>query len=467
MNRLPAAALAVIVSTGLGLAAVATAPTVAQAAPVICEKFGGTYIQNNTLRVQNNVWGADTAQCIDVNQAGGFTVTQAAHNKPTNGAPAAYPSIYAGCHWSECTSGSGLPIQTSAAGFGDIETSVSVSYPSGGTWNAAYDLWFDPTPRTDGQNTGAELMVWLNRQGSIQPIGSPVATVNLAGGSWQVWFGNVGWNVISYLRTSPTSSLSFPVDTFYSDAVNRGFAQRSWYLTSVQAGFEPWVGGAGLAVNSFSYTLDGDGGEGDTTPPSTPQNLSVTGTTQNSVSLAWSAASDNVGVTGYAVFRRQGSSGSFSQVGTPTGTSFTAGGLAPGTPYQFFVVARDAAGNSSGNSATVSATTDGDGGGGGGGDCTATVSVQSQWDQGYVLQVTVTNSGQATIPGWQVAFTLPAGHAIVHHWSAELSGTTGSVTAEPLSWNAELAPGQPADWGFQASRPAGGQLPSGFTCTAG
>ncbi|MDA0638919.1 cellulose binding domain-containing protein [Nonomuraea sp. MCN248] len=227
------------------------------AAPVICEKYGSTAIQNGRYIVQNNVWGADTAQCIDVNQNGGFTITQAAHNNATNGAPAAYPSIFAGCHYANCTTGSGLPMRADASGFRNLRSAVSMSYPNSGTWNAAYDLWFDPTPRTDGQNTGAELMIWLNRRGSIQPIGSQVGTVNLAGATWQVWFGNIGWNVISYVRTTPATSLDFAVDTFYADVVARGYGQRSWYLTSVQAGFEPWVGGAGLAVGSFSVTTSG------------------------------------------------------------------------------------------------------------------------------------------------------------------------------------------------------------------
>ncbi|MFD2357469.1 hypothetical protein ACFSTC_61640 [Nonomuraea ferruginea] len=152
----------------------------AHAAPVICEKYGSAQIQNGRYIVQNNVWGASTAQCIDVNQNGGFTVTQAAHNNATNGAPAAYPSIYAGCHYAACTTGSGLPVRADASGFGNLRSSVSMSYPGSGTWNAAYDLWFDPTPRTDGQNTGAELMIWLNHRGSIQPIGSRVGTANLA-----------------------------------------------------------------------------------------------------------------------------------------------------------------------------------------------------------------------------------------------------------------------------------------------
>ncbi|MEU6723277.1 cellulose binding domain-containing protein [Nonomuraea wenchangensis] len=234
----------------------------AQAAPVLCGKYASTTVQNGRYVVMNNVWGADTAQCIDVNQNGGFTVTQAAHNKPTNGAPASYPAIYAGCHYATCSTGSNLPMQASSPSFGALRTAVSMTYPSGGVWDAAYDIWFDPTPRTDGQNTGAEIMVWLNHTGSIQPVGSPVGTVSLAGGTWQVWYGNIGWNVISYVRTSPAASIDFTIDTFLSDAIGRGYAQRSWYLTSVQAGFEPWVGGAGLAVNSFSFGSGGSNGPG-------------------------------------------------------------------------------------------------------------------------------------------------------------------------------------------------------------
>jgi len=365
MRRLRVAAVAATLVAGAVVTVVVGAAP-AQAAPVICEKFGATSILNDQFIVMNNVWGADTAQCIDVNQSGGFTVTQAAHNKATNGAPAAYPAIYAGCHYAatpaDCTTGSGLPMQANTAAFGNVRTSVSYTYPASGTWNAAYDIWFDPTPRMNGQNTGAEIMIWLNFQGSIQPVGSQVATVNLAGGTWQVWFGNVGWNVVTYRRTSATTSLNFAVNTFYNDAVSRGFAQSSWYMTSVQAGSEPWVGGAGMAVNSFTYTTTGGG---DTTPPSVPQNLTASGTTASSTNLSWSASTDNVGVTGYTIFRRTGTSGTFAQVGTSTGTTFAATGLTASTQYQFNVVARDAAGNNSTASSNVTVTT-----GGGQGDTT-------------------------------------------------------------------------------------------------
>jgi chitodextrinase len=84
----------------------------------------------------------------------------------------------------------------------------------------------------------------------------------------------------------------------------------------------------------------------DCTPPSTPT-LTSTGHTGTSVSLSWSAATDNAGVTGYTV-SRDGTA-----IATLTGTSYTDSGLAPGS-YGYSVVARDAAGNTSTPSNTVS-----------------------------------------------------------------------------------------------------------------
>jgi hypothetical protein len=81
-----------------------------------------------------------------------------------------------------------------------------------------------------------------------------VATVSLAGATWDVWYGNTGWNVVSYVRQQPANALDVSVKDFTTDAVNRGYVRTAWYLTSVQFGFEPWQGGPGLGVNSFSFT---------------------------------------------------------------------------------------------------------------------------------------------------------------------------------------------------------------------
>ncbi|AKK71544.1 endonuclease I [Chryseobacterium gallinarum] len=90
----------------------------------------------------------------------------------------------------------------------------------------------------------------------------------------------------------------------------------------------------------------------DTQAPTAATALHVTGKTSSSISLSWTAATDNVGVTSYAVYMN----GSLKT--TVSSPSATISGLAPSTTYNFYVVAKDAAGNSSPNSSAVSATTD-------------------------------------------------------------------------------------------------------------
>ncbi|WP_055494083.1 carbohydrate binding domain-containing protein [Streptomyces sp. TP-A0356] len=109
-------------------------------------------------------------------------------------------------------------------------------------------------------------------------------------------------------------------------------------------------------------SLDGPGGGGgsDTQPPTAPTNLTSTGKTSSSVSLSWSAATDNVGVTAYDIY-----SGS-SQVLSVSGTTATVSGLSPSTSYTFTVKARDAAGNVSAASNAVTVTTNAGSGGGNG-----------------------------------------------------------------------------------------------------
>src|SRR5262249_48957708 len=76
------------------------------------------------------------------------------------------------------------------------------------------------------------------------------------------------------------------------------------------------------------------------------------------INLSWGAASDNVGVSGYQVFRCQGAGCSnFAQVGTPAGTSFSDTGLSAGTSYSYQVRAVDAAGNQGAFSNTATGTT--------------------------------------------------------------------------------------------------------------
>jgi endo-1,4-beta-xylanase len=207
-------------------------------------------------------------------------------------------------------------------------------------------------------------------------------------------------------------------------------------------------------------------GTPDTAPPSAPSGLLAPSTTSSSISLAWTASTDNVGVTGYQILRAPGASGgSFAQVGTSTTASFTSSGLAAGTIYRFQVRAVDAAGNVSAVSNTVTATTQA---GGGGGGCTAAATVQTQWGEGYVIEPTrVTNAGTSTLNGWTVTFTLPAGHTFQGGWNATFTLSGQTVTARNASYNGTLNGGGSTTFGFQVRRPNGNtQLPGGYTCAS-
>jgi len=235
----------------------------AQADVQICDQYGSTTIQGRYV-VQNNRWGTTAQQCINVTD-NGFSITQQQGSSPTNGAPVSYPSVFLGCHYTNCSPGTNLPMQVSQ--ISSANSSISYNYVSGATYNASYDIWLDPSPKRDGVNQ-MEIMIWFNRQGSIQPIGSSVGSATVAGRTWDVWRGNNGGNnVISYLAPSPISSWNFSVLDFINDTRNRGAITNSWYLTSIQAGFEPWQGGAGLGVNSFSASVNGGGNPQPTSQP--------------------------------------------------------------------------------------------------------------------------------------------------------------------------------------------------------
>ncbi|HEV8166385.1 MAG TPA: fibronectin type III domain-containing protein, partial [Actinomycetota bacterium] len=96
----------------------------------------------------------------------------------------------------------------------------------------------------------------------------------------------------------------------------------------------------------------------DTTPPTDPTNLTATAASTSAINLAWTASTDDVGVQSYLVERCQGAGCSnFAQIGTSSAASFGDTGLLASTSYSYRVRARDAAGNNSGYSNAVSATT--------------------------------------------------------------------------------------------------------------
>ncbi|MCS3532559.1 endonuclease [Chryseobacterium sp. JUb7] len=89
----------------------------------------------------------------------------------------------------------------------------------------------------------------------------------------------------------------------------------------------------------------------DTQAPTAATNLATNNPTSNSISLSWTAATDNIGVTGYDIYVN----GTFYT--TASGTTATVSGLNPSTTYNFYIIAKDAAGNTSSQSNTATGTT--------------------------------------------------------------------------------------------------------------
>ncbi|MGA5305848.1 GH12 family glycosyl hydrolase domain-containing protein [Nucisporomicrobium flavum] len=259
MRRAIRAVAAAVMLAGAGVTAFAVAGP-AQADTQICDQYGSTTIGGRYV-VMNNRWGTSAQQCINVTSTG-FAITSQQGTGSTSGAPVSYPAVFYGCHYTNCSPGTNLPMQLSS--ISSAPSSISYNYVSGATYDAAYDIWLDPTPKRDGVNA-MEIMIWFNRQGSIQPIGSVVGNATIGGRTWQVWQGSNGSNnVVSYVAPSPISSWSFNVLDFVNDTKTRTSVTNSWYLTSIQAGFEPWIGGAGLAVTNFSAQVNSG------TPPTGP-----------------------------------------------------------------------------------------------------------------------------------------------------------------------------------------------------
>jgi aryl-phospho-beta-D-glucosidase BglC (GH1 family)/chitodextrinase len=409
--------------------------------------------------IQANEWNSTAQQCITYTGNTSWSVSTANFNLPTNGAPATYPSIYKGCHWGACTpaSTSALPIQVSK--LASATSSWSTTQPASGAYDVAYDIWFNSTPTTSGQPDGTELMIWLNSRGGVQPFGSQSGTASVAGHSWNVWTGQqTSWKIISYvLNPGATSVTGLDVRAIINDAVSRGSLNASNYLIDAEAGFEIWQGGQGLATNSFSFaaTAGTNGGGGDTTAPTAPGNLAAGTVTSTSVPLTWGAATDNVGVTGYQIFRGS------TKVATVTATSYTDTGLSPSTAYTYTVKAVDAAGNVSNASNAVTVTTAASGGSAG---CSASYTNTSDWGSGFTATVVVTNTGGAPTNGWTVTWTWGGNQTVTNMWNATSTQNGHAQSAASVGFNSAIAPGANTSFGFQASYSGSNPAPT-LVCT--
>ena len=103
---------------------------------------------------------------------------------------------------------------------------------------------------------------------------------------------------------------------------------------------------------------------------------------------------------------------------------------------------------------------------------TATFTRTADWGTGYEARYTVTNGGPTALTGWRVEFDLPAGTTVGSVWDGRLTRSGTRYTVTDAGWNATLAPGASASFGFTGAYSGTWQDPAncrlnGASCTGG
>ncbi|MBC7546725.1 fibronectin type III domain-containing protein [Candidatus Saccharibacteria bacterium] len=169
---------------------------------------------------------------------------------------------------------------------------------------------------------------------NVRQTGQTISTVSIA---WNASADNVG--VSGYRVYRNGTLVRTQVGTSFTDS---GLAVYSGYIYNITA-YDATNNSSGLSPDFVGSTAQ------DTTPPSVPDNLRQTAGTVTTVTLAWNSSTDDVGVSGYRVYRNG------TLIASPNGTTYTATGLSVNATYSFTVLAFDAAGNASNQSAPLTA----------------------------------------------------------------------------------------------------------------
>jgi cellulose 1,4-beta-cellobiosidase len=232
-----------------------TASSAASAAGVSCQRWqalhvtgtdGQPYVIRNKPSINHN----DEGMCLSVAGPAGFTVTRSPGTGPS-GKVRAYPYIGTGCFAGACA-GPVPGLYPRAGALGNLTVHWTTVTPSrSGVWNSSLDLWLGPH---SGAGT-SEVMIWL-RYSKPSWWAGLYPTVTLDGARWYVVPHTTapGRYYLSFRRARPAQGATLRLAPFMAVAERYGAVSRYSRLWSVQAGFEIWSGGQGLAVSRFSVT---------------------------------------------------------------------------------------------------------------------------------------------------------------------------------------------------------------------
>ncbi|MGC9670575.1 glycoside hydrolase family 12 protein [Planosporangium sp. 12N6] len=224
--------LRIVVSALTAAVLVLLSPTAAHAATWSTSDQWGSW-SNGGYTLYNNIWGSGAGpQTIWANSYSNWGVWA---NHPNTGGVKSYPNA-------------SRNVNKRLSALGSATSSFNVTVPGSGAYTTAYDVWCD--------NNAYEIMLWMNKQGAVGPLGSWQASATVGGHSWNVYRGSNGSNaVFSFVRTGNTNSGSVDIKAVLNWIRNRG-----WFgdvtLGNVQFGYEitSSSGGMNFVTNSYSVS---------------------------------------------------------------------------------------------------------------------------------------------------------------------------------------------------------------------
>ncbi|KAI1438930.1 family 12 glycosyl hydrolase [Xylaria sp. CBS 124048] len=246
------ATLALALATPIPIPTPTPTPTLQTRSTTLCGQWDS--LQTGPYIVYNNLWGESAAtsgsQCTTVDSLSGEN------------------SISWSTSWSwaggqfNVKSYANVVVQAAVKqidAIASIPTTWEYSYTGNGmVADVAYDMF---TSSSAGGSSEYEVMVWLAALGGAGPIsssGSPVATPDIAGKSWELYDGfNGATHVFSFVASSEITNFSGDILDFLDYLTSNEGMSTSQYLTSIGAGTEPFVGSdAVLTTTAYSIAIN-------------------------------------------------------------------------------------------------------------------------------------------------------------------------------------------------------------------
>ncbi|KAI4110834.1 MAG: hypothetical protein LQ339_001110 [Xanthoria mediterranea] len=212
------------------------------AAAQTCEQYNP--ITSGAYEVQNDAWGAIP---------GGSNCVELSNNNNVSGGGGGGGNSVA---WSSTFNWGGDPNAIKAFPNAQAASKTPCKpMDTPITGDVAYDAFLNPVCNGPGDKHVYEVMVWLAKLGTLQPIGSPTnSAIQLAGHSWTLWSGTntqTNTQVFSFVADAAIQNFQGDLMEFFNHLVQSQGVDPALKMTTMQAGFEVSVGEGRFDVGEY------------------------------------------------------------------------------------------------------------------------------------------------------------------------------------------------------------------------